>query len=339
MKKSAKNNALITGGLGLIGSMIARKLVEGKVVDKVICLDHYGRYVSSSSKDFVDYRKYRLEGIEDRIIVERAEAKYPLLITKLLSKYRPRFIFHLAALPLAKIDNLNSEEAMEGSVQSTINILENCGMLKANSNYEPERFVYASSSMVYGDFRYAPADEEHPTKPKEIYGTMKLAGEILTRGLADFYGIKYAIIRPSAVYGPTDMNRRVTQIFLEKAIAGEVIELHGQDESLDFTFVEDTARGFVLAATQPGGAGETFNITFGKAHTLLEFAEELQKYFPGLRYKIVPRDPFRPRRGTLSIAKAKKILGYEPAFTIAGGVRELVEFAKKHHPVLSRQSP
>lgn len=331
-----KNYAFITGGLGLIGSMIARKLLENDIVEKVISLDHYGRYVSSTRKDFVDYRKYRLGGIEHRVIIERAEAKYPLLMTKLLTKYKPRFIFHLAALPLAKLDNLNSEEAIEGSVQSTTNILETCGILKQSIGYEPDRFVYASSSMVYGDFQYDPADEDHPTNPKELYGTMKLAGEAITRGLSNFYGIKHSIIRPSAVFGPTDMNQRVSQIFLEKAIAGEMITIQGEDEALDFTYVEDTATGFVLAATREEGIGETFNITHGKAHTLLEYVKELSKHFPALKYKIVEKDSFRPKRGTLSIDKAQRLLGYKPAFSLAEGIRRQVEFARKHHPALVR---
>lgn len=330
------NYALITGGLGFIGSMIARRLLEGNAVEKVICLDHFGRYVSSSRKDFTDYRKYRLEGIEDRIIIERAEAKYSLLMLRLLNKYQPRFIFHLAALPLAKLDNLNSEEAIEGSVQSTTNILETCGILKQSIGYEPDRFVYASSSMVYGDFQYEPADENHPTNPKEVYGTMKLAGEVITRGLSNFYSIKYSIIRPSAVFGPTDMNRRVSQIFLEKAIAGDMITIHGEDEALDFTYVEDTAMGFILVATCKNGADEIFNITHGKAHTLLQYVKELKKYFPDLQYKNTERDSFRPKRGTLSIAKAKKLLGYKPAFSFTEGVRRQVEFARKHHPALVR---
>lgn len=329
-----ENVALVTGGLGLIGSMITRKLLEHEVVDKVVCLDHYGRYVSSLRHDFTDYRKYRLAGIESRVVIERAEAKYPLLMSRLLSRYRPRFIFHLSALPLAKLDNLNSAEAMEGSVQSTTNIIEACGILKDTIGYEPERFVYASSSMVYGDFQYNPADEDHPTRPKEIYGTMKLAGEVITRGLGGFYGVKHAIIRPSAVYGPTDMNRRVSQIFLDKAIAGEVITIHGEDEALDFTYVEDAAIGFILAATQDGGIGETFNITHGQAHTLLQYVEELRRYFPDLRYQVVERDGFRPKRGTLSIRKAQELLGYQPAFSFSEGVHQQVEFARTHHPAL-----
>lgn len=326
--------AFITGGLGFIGSYIARELIDKKHVDQVICLDHFGRYTESTRRDFVDYRKIRLEGIEDKIIIERGEAKYFSVLNHLLEKYRPDYIFHLAALPLAKLDNLNSEEAREGSVDSTSTFLELIGLIKKRDNYCPQRFIYTSSSMVYGDFKTDPAAEDHPTIPKEIYGTMKLAGEVITRGLGLFYDIPYTIIRPSAVYGPTDMNRRVSQIFVEKAIRGEPIKVHGEDEKLDFSYVRDVARGFVLAAIKPEGINETFNITSGHAHTLLAFVQCLQKHFPELQYEIVERDAFRPKRGTLSIDKARRLLGFSPEFDLQGGVDEYVEFILKYHPMI-----
>lgn len=318
--------ALITGGLGLIGSNIARQLIENNYVDKVVCLDHFGRYVSTLRDGFVDYRALRVKGIEDKIIVERGDSKYYSIVHNLLEKYKPEYIFHLAALPLAKLDNLNSEEAMEGSVETTVSFLECINILNKSINYMPKRFVYASSSMVYGDFQTDIATEEHPTNPKEIYGTMKLSGEVITRGLAGFYNIPYSIIRPSAVYGPTDMNRRVSHIFIEKAFRGEKLSINGADESLDFTFVKDIAKGFVLAATKDKAVSETFNITYGKAHTLLEYAQTLQKYFPDLEYEITERDAFRPKRGTLSIQKAKDLLGYNPEYSLEKGIEEYYNF-------------
>ena len=210
--------ALISGGLGFIGSFIARQLVEDNVVDKIVLLDHFGRYVDSSRGEFLDYRKFRTKGIEDRIIIERGEARYYSVISNIMERYRPELIYHLAALPLAKLPNLVSDEAIEGCITSTSNLLEIAGKMKKKDGYEPKRFIYASSSMVYGDFLKRTADEVHPTNPKDIYGTMKLAGEQVTKGLSRYFGIKSSIIRPSAVYGPTDMNRRVSQIFLEKAI-------------------------------------------------------------------------------------------------------------------------
>ena len=107
--------SLITGGLGLIGTFIAKELLTKKKVKKVICLDNFGRYSSSTYENFKDYRNKRLEYLGNNIIIERGDAKYQSVIQKILMKYRPKYIFHLAALPLAKLDNLNSEEALEGS--------------------------------------------------------------------------------------------------------------------------------------------------------------------------------------------------------------------------------
>jgi UDP-glucose 4-epimerase len=332
------NVALITGGLGLIGSFIARRLVDDGLVEKVVLLDHYGRYVSSTRREFVDYRKQRTAGIEDKIVIERGEAKYFSVMFDVLNRHRPRYIFHLAALPLAKLQNINTQEALEGSVQSTSNILEIAGMLQRTDGYKPSRFVYASSSMVYGDFQYLPADEKHQTEPKEVYGTMKLAGEDITRGLSRCYGIDSCIVRPSAVYGPTDMNRRVSQIFVEKAMLGSKISVHGADEALDFTYVKDTAMGFVLAATHDKGANETFNITHGGARTLLDLVLVLKKHFPKLTYDVIERDHEKPKRGTLSIDKAKEMLGYQPKYDLETGVAEYVEYVRKNNPVLAASS-
>ena len=330
-----KNVALITGGLGLIGSFIARRLVEQSLVDKVVLLDHYGGYVDSTRREFVDYRKLRTKGIEESVTIERGEAKYFSVMFDVLNRHRPKYIFHLAALPLAKLQNINTQEALEGSVQSTSNILEIVGMLGRSDGYLPTRFVYASSSMVYGDFQYLPADEKHPTYPKEVYGTMKLSGEIITRGLSKCYGIDSAIVRPSAVYGPTDMNRRVSQIFVEKAMLKSMISVHGADEALDFTYVKDIAKGFVLAATHEKAAGETFNMTHGGARTLLDLVQVLKTHFPDLTYEVIERDQFRPKRGTLAIDKAKELLGYQPDYDLEKGIAEYVEYVRQHNPVLA----
>jgi len=325
-----KNTAIITGGLGFIGTFIARRLLADGIVDKVVCLDHFGRYTDTLRPEFIDYRRHRLEGIVDDVIIERGEAKYFGVLSSLFEKYRPDYIFHLAALPLAKLHNLNVQEAREGSVDSTGFILEVIGQLCERAGYQPKRFVYASSSMVYGDFQNDVATEDSPTNPKEIYGTMKLAGEVVTRGLGDFFNIPWTIVRPSAVYGPTDMNKRVSQIFVEKAFRGETLSINGADERLDFTYIKDVANGFVLAAMRDEAINEVFNITHGEAHTLLDFVECLKNHFPDLKYEVQERDAFRPRRGTLSIDKATELLGYEPQYSLESGLNEYVDFIKKH---------
>ena len=321
---------LITGGLGFIGTHIAQEMIKENLVGKVVLLDHYGGFVNPLRSDFQDYRKFRLEGIEDKVIIERGETRNSIIMTNLIDKYRPDYIIHTAALPLAKIDNLNAVEAREGSVDSTAGILEIINYFKLKDGYCPLKFTYFSSSMVYGDFQSEIATEEHQKKPKEVYGTMKLSGEIVARGLADFYGIPYTIVRPSAVYGPTDMNRRVSQIFIEKAFNKEKITVHGEDEKLDFTYIKDIAHGAILATLKDEAIGEDFNITHGKAHTLLDYVECLKLHFPDLNYEILPRDSFRPKRGTLSIEKARTLIGYNPKYSLKEGINEYVEFIRKN---------
>ena len=131
------------------------------------------------------------------------------------------------------------------------------------------------------------------------------------------------------------MNRRVSQIFLEKAIKKQKILIQGIDEKLDFSYVKDVAKGFVLVSTHEEAIGETFNITYGRSRTLLDFAMVLKNHFPGLKYEIKERDTFRPLRGTLSIKKAKTLLGYKPDYDLEKGVDEYIKFIKENNPNLS----
>ena len=322
------NNVLITGGLGFIGSNLVKILLKKKIASKCIILDSFSGFINPIKDTFIDLRKYRLEG-SSKIVVERGNANDFRLIYKILDKYKPKLIFHTAAVPLAKIDNLNAEESKNGSVDTTTNILECINFFKSKKKYPIKRFVYFSSSMVYGDFIKAQAFEDDDLKPKEIYGTMKLAGEIVTTGLCKFYKIPYTIIRPSAVYGPTDMNNRVSQIFIDKALNGQTIHIEGKNEKLDFTYVEDLANGCILAATNKKGENNIFNITNGKAESLYKFVKILSKYFKNIKYKVKKRDSFRPKRGTLSIKKAKKLLNYKPKYNLEKGLDKYVKFVKK----------
>ena len=242
-----------------------------------------------------------------------------------------RLFHHTAAVPLSKVDNLSANESKKGSLDTTTNVLECINFFQNNNKkFKLKRFVYFSSSMVYADFKKNKAYEYDNLKPIEIYGTMKLAGEIVTKGLCTFYNIPYTIVRPSAVYGPTDMNNRVTQIFINKALKGEIINIQGKNEKLDFTFVEDLASGCILAYTQKKGENKIFTITYGKSETLLKFVKVLSKYFKELKFKIKQRDSFRPKRGTLSIKKAKKLLKYKPIYDLEKGIKKYMEFINLH---------
>ena len=317
--------ALVTGGLGFIGSNLVKILLKRKIVSRCIILDSFAGFINHLKDNFSDLRKYRFKE-KKNILIERGDAKDFRLIYKILNLYKPKLVFHTAAIPLSKIENLNANESKMGSVDTTTNILECINFFQNKKKYKINRFVYISSSMVYGDFKKNKVSEIDKLSPKEIYGTMKLGGEIVTKGLCKFYNIPFTIIRPSAVYGPTDMNNRVSQIFIEKAQKGQTIKIQGKDEKLDFTFVEDLANGCILAATKKNGVNETFNITYGKAETLYKFVKVLSKHFRKLKYKIEKRDSFRPKRGTLSINKAKRLLNYKPIYNLEKGIKKYLNF-------------
>ena len=98
-----KSYALITGGAGFIGSHIAVHLLQEKKVDKVVLLDNLSSFVNTTNQNYVDYRKFRFQGFENDIIMERGDTKYFSVVSQILEQYQPKFVFHMAALPLAKI--------------------------------------------------------------------------------------------------------------------------------------------------------------------------------------------------------------------------------------------
>jgi len=334
-------NYLITGGMGLIGSSIAKKIFKKIKNSRLIILDNFTVYIDpiyqayrdhrkERFREIIDYNKYRASK-SDRVLIERGSAQDPKIVIELIQKYKPEMIFHTAAMPLARLKNAVVKEFREGSVDTTSNLLECVNYVQDNSNYKLKRFIYISSSMVYGDFKKKYVVENDKLSPKEVYGTMKLAGEIVTKGLGKEYSIPYNIIRPSAVYGPTDMNYRVSQYFIEKAILKEKISIHGRKESLDFTYIDDLVDGCWLAANSKKGVNETFNITFGKARTLFDFVQILKKYFNDLKFEVLERDDKRPKRGTLKNNKARKVLGFKPKVNLEKGIKLYLDyiFSKK----------
>jgi len=321
-------NILITGGLGFIGTALAKKIIEENKGKLCILLDNFGGYINPSIGSFYDYRKLRLQAInKDKYKIERTDTNNFKSVLSIIKKYKPEVIYHTAALPLAKVSNVNADEAKQGSIDSTINLIDAVNIsLKEN---ELKRFVYISSSMVYGDFKKNSVMEDDTKRPKEAYGIMKYCGEKITEGLCKLYGLKYSIIRPSAVYGPTDMNRRVSQLFIEGARKNKKLIVEGGEEKLDFTYIEDLVDGLILAGTKNKGINETFNITYGKGRRLLDFIKILKKYYPNLNYEIKPKDKSKPSRGTLSINKAKILLGYKPKINLEKGIKKYIDFLNR----------
>ncbi len=311
---------LITGGAGFIGSYVCRRLLD--MGHEVVVFDAFVQYISPLKSILKEYTELRFQGIADQIDFRRGDTRDKAHLRRVIMDTRPDRILHLAALPIADLSNRHSEEALTSILEGAVNVLE----VLRDVDFV-DRFVYISSSMIYGDFEVIPAPEDHPKRPKDIYGGTKYAGEVMTETYSRRYEIPYSIIRPSAVYGPYDVNRRVSQIFVENALLGKPITLFGGGlQTLDFTYVEDVTEGMIKVMFHENAEGEAFNITYGRGYTLRELADILLTQCPDLEVKVVEEeDVFRPKRGALSIEKAKKIVGYDPQISLEEGLKRYLE--------------
>jgi len=314
---------LVTGGAGFVGSHVVRKLLEGD--HEVTVYDAFEHYVHPLQAQHLRNISARFQGIENDIRFVRGSIQNQDLMTRIVREIGPTRIIHLAAMPIAKLAIDHPEEAAASILQGTMNVLHSARHIDSL-----QRLVYVSSSMVYGDFLQSPASEDHPTSPKEIYGGLKLCGEIITRTFAQRYDLDIAIVRPSAVYGPTDNNNRVVSLFLENALEGKPIQVFGTNTVLDFTYVTDTADGIIGVALHPAASMQTFNITRGRGRTTLEVAEIIEKLIKGTNIQILSAEAYLPVRGTLDITRARTLTDYHPQIDLEEGIGRYLAFLSKN---------
>ena len=313
---------LVTGGLGFIGHNVVA-LLEAQGHDVVITdtQSTYGIVAPEEIQYLIAERRKKIQ--TDRIygidMSDRAGIDW------LVGHHRPDRIIHLASFPRQKVVNVNAPAGSRVMSEGLLNLLE---AAVANS---VGRFVYASSSMIYGDFHDSGPkgiDESHECKPLGQYGIMKLAGEWLVRDYTVRTGMAHTIVRPSAVYGPLDVEDRVISKFLIRAMRGQEIQVRGANELLDFTYVGDTADGIVAAAQSPNAENRTYNITRGSSRTLLEAAQIAVNLAQRGSIRILDPDAAFPSRGQLNISAAQRDFGYAPSMDIEQGFRLYYEWLK-----------
>ena len=142
---------------------------------------------------------------------------------------------------------------------------------------------------------------------------MKYSGEKIVIAYQQVFNLPYTIIRPSALYGERCVSRRVGQVFIENVLAGRSLTVNGDgSDSLDFTYIRDLVDGVILSLNNEQAHNQIFNLTYGEGRTLNEMISILKSEFSDLLVEYKPRDTLMPERGTLSIEKARSLLGYEP---------------------------
>ena len=324
----------ITGGDGFIGFHLTQELMKGKD-NEVVIYDSHKHFLPVEESKWFKYQNHRISELGKfgkRVKRIKGDVSDPGRLREALEGSSPQIIIHLAALPIAGVSNYYPSESRTNIFDTTSTLLD---VVQQSSLKGLEKLVYTSSSMVYGDFlRYPngeiiPAREDQSCSPKGIYGAMKLAGEHLVRAYTQRFKIPHTIIRPSAIYGPTDCNKRVTEIFLTNALEGKPMILdNGGAHELDFSYVKDVAKGFVLASNSPNSINETFNITRGEGRSIRELAEIVKSLIPSAKIKIETAEVYRPNRGALDISKARNVLGYSPQYSLEEGFKEYIKFIR-----------
>jgi len=317
----------ITGGEGFIGYHISKELSDDH---DVMTYDAQKHYIPLDKSMWPEYSQYRIQELKQAgVHIVRGDTTDRGLLEEKLKLFDPDIVIHLAALPIANVSNKYPEEAKRNIFDGT------CTILDVLKDFNINRFIYTSSSMVYGDFNkdekgnIIPAVESQHCDPLGIYGAMKLSGEIVTKAYNHRFDIPYTIIRPSAVYGPTDCNRRVTEIFVDRAMEGKRLRLdNGGHHKLDFSYVKDVVDGFILASQSEKAINDTFNITRGQGRTIKELAQAIKRYIPSTETYVEMKDVYRPNRGSLDISKAQDKIGYNPSYDLEEGMKEYIDFIR-----------
>jgi nucleoside-diphosphate-sugar epimerase len=307
----ANRKILVTGGLGLIGHNVVRRLLDqGHEVAITDIRTNYGLVPQDELDYLMMERMRKISEMEMR--THRIDIADKDGIEWMMRKYGPDTVIHLASFPRQKVVNANPQLGSRAMSEGLLNLLE------SSVKNSVSRFLYISSSMVYGDFT-DDVSEDALCRPQGQYGIMKLAGEWLVRDYTRRYGIAHTIIRPSAVYGPLDVEDRVISKFLLTAMRGGVINVNGATETLDFTYVDDAADGIVSAATRSQANNQTYNITKSHSKTLLAAAELAVQIVGRGSIELRDRDEDFPSRGALNITAARRDLGFDPRVDIEQG--------------------
>ena len=302
---------LVTGGLGLIGHNVVMRLQDqGHIASVIDNRTTYGM-IPQAELDYLmseRLKKIRLSPshLYNRNICDRES------IDDIFKIEQPDVVIHMASFPRQKIVNTDPAWGSRVMMEGLINVLESA------KKHHVKKVVYISSSMVYGDFE-DDVTEDAVCRPQGQYGIMKLAGENLVKDYTRRGCFDHVIIRPSAVYGPLDVEDRVVSKFMLAAMRGGVLRVNGSGETLDFTYVDDAADGIVAAATTFVGECRTFNITKSHSVSLLQAAGMIIDIVGKGTIELRARDADFPSRGALNIDRARAVLKYDPRVDVAEG--------------------
>lgn len=323
MNKFSKKKVLITGGLGFIGSNLARALVslgaEVTLVDSLI--SQFGGNL------------FNIDDFRDKVTVNVCDVRDVFAMNYLLKD--KDYLFNLAG-QTSHIDSMTDPHAdLEINASAQLSILESCR--KTNPLI---KIVFASTRQLYGKADYLPVDEKHPIRPVDVNGINKLAGEWYHRLYNNVYGLRTCVLRLTNTYGPgmrvKDARQTFLGIWVRLLIEGKPIKVFGDGLQLrDFNYVDDCVEALLLAAASDNTNGKVYNLGSKEVVGLKELAEMMVELGCGGSFELAP---FPDERKIIDIGDyytdfslIENELGWQPRVALRIGLQKLVDYYKKNH--------
>ena len=313
---------LITGGLGFIGSSLARALIgvgaKVTLVDSLI--PQYGGNV------------FNIQDIRDRVSVNICDVRDPFAMSYLIKDQD--YLFNLAG-QTSHMDSMTDPQTdLDINANAQLSILEACR--KSN----PEiKIVFASTRQLYGKPDYLPVDEKHPVRPVDVNGINKLAGEWYHLLYNNVYGIRACALRLTNTYGPgmrvKDARQTFLGIWVRQLLEGAPIKVFGDGLQLrDFNYVDDCVEALLLAGSSDAANGKVYNLGSSEVVGLKDLAGMLIDSNQGGTYEMIP---FPPERKAIDIGDyysdytlISRELGWMPKVSLSVGLEKTVAYYKLH---------
>ncbi|WMJ16346.1 SDR family NAD(P)-dependent oxidoreductase [Geobacillus proteiniphilus] len=308
---------LVTGGAGFIGS----HLVDSLLADghNVIVVDNFDPFYDRSIKEkniekHLQSENYTLfeKDIRDREAID-----------KIFNRYKPEVVVHLAAKAGVRPSVENPNEYVEVNINGTVNLLD------ASVKYKVKKFIFASSSSVYGLNEKVPFSEDDPIlNQASPYGATKAAGESLCRSYSNCYGLPIVALRFFTVYGPRQRPDLAIHKFAKKILNNEPITLFGDGSTCrDYTYIDDIIYGIRASIDYCLKGYEVFNLGNDRPIQLLDLVKNLEKVLgKNANIQWLPEQTGDVPRTWASVEKSKKLLGYEPKVDIMTGLANFVSW-------------
>ena len=319
----SNSNVLITGGLGFIGSALARRLLglDAKVTVVDSLIPEYGGNL------------FNVHDICDRVTIDRTDVRDAGAMSALI---RGRdYLFNLAG-QTSHLDSMNDPLTdLSINAAAQLAILEACRL-----HNRALKIVFASTRQVYGRPQYLPVDEKHPLKPVDVNGINKLAGEWYHLLYNNVYGIRACALRLTNTYGPAmrvkDARQTFLGVWIRNLIEGKALQVFGRGkQQRDFNYVDDVVEALLSAAASRESEGEVFNLGQGEHIDLQHLAEMLVEINGGGNYEIVPfpadREPIDIGDYYGDFRRIEKILGWCPRISLREGLKRTLAYYRKYH--------